>query len=163
MTVIGAKTDLKLVKVLLKKAGAVQFSTTPGWLFDDYENLYVGYDQQKKVKVGLMVQVLKKSYSKVTAYVVIIKKDKQFIIQNIIIPDLKKIKRKPKRKIITKMIANFSNFKCVSPKQKPVKIDAVSGATFCHRNSYRYINEMAWLLTNLMNKDKHKNKLILLK
>ena len=163
MTASAVITDLKLVKNQLKQAGAVQFSKTPGWLFDEYEAMYVGYDKLKKVKVGIMVQVLKKSYRKLTAYVVIVKKNKKFIVQSIIIPDLKKIKSKKGRKIITKMIVNFKNFKCVSPKHKPVKIDAVSGATFCHKNSYRYINEMARLLTNLMVTDKHKNKLTPLK
>lgn len=158
LTTMATTTDIKLVKKELIQAGAVEFTTHNGWWFDDYENIYLGYDKQHQLKGGIIVQVLKESYKKITAYVLITKSDKTFTIDKVIIPDLKKITKKGQRENITKLIEKFNHFKCATPKQKHLKLDAVSKATFCHKNSYKYINEMAEELIEYMEKDKGKNK-----
>jgi hypothetical protein len=159
MTAFASKTDLQLVKKHMKHAGAVNYSTDHGWWLDDYEDLYVGYDQQKVAKVGVIVQVLKESYKKVTAYVVVKKQGESFSIDQVIIPDLDKIKKPKQRAKMEEMMKKFKHFQCVDKKQNQIKLDAISGATFCHKYSYKYINEMSKELIESMRKDKHKNKL----
>ncbi|MCK5834664.1 MAG: hypothetical protein KAG98_02885 [Lentisphaeria bacterium] len=163
MAMTKVDIDLKLVKKQLRQSGAVQFSIVKGWLYDDYENIYVGYDQQKKVKVGIIVQILEKSYEALLAYVVVTKDKKGFTIKEVILPGLNKIeKKKSKRKNIEMMLKKFKMFKCVTVEKKPQKIDAISSATFCHRHSYKYINEMAAETIKSMTKKLNK-KMILLK
>jgi len=119
----------------------------------------LGKTQEDKIQKGYALRQFK-TYEKITALVVVEKKDEGFVIIKAGFLDLNKIKDDKKKEIILNAAKSFKGKLIKENKKTFSKIDAVSGATRYHMRIYATLNLLAKKIIEEMEKNpdwKYKN------
>ena len=108
---------------------------------ESISDLYLGYDDQGNIQKGAAVRTFK-SYEKITAVLVIEKKDGNYVISFVDIPDMNTIKEADKLENVKKAVSDFQNKILKDASGNKNKVDAVGGATRYFSNIYTTLNMM---------------------
>ena len=108
---------------------------------ESISDLYLGYDNQGNIQKGAAVRKFK-SYEQITAVMVIEKKEGNFIISYVNIPDMDNIKEASKLENVKKAISDFQNKTLKDSSGIKNKVDVVGGATRYFSNIYATLNMM---------------------
>ncbi len=101
--------------------------------------VYLGYTADGSAEKGLAF-VQEKIYEKITVIVEVENSDGDFIVNNIEIPDINRIKDENKRKLLIKAGEDFRGKVIRGKNDEPEKIDAVTGATRFNKKMYETVN-----------------------
>lgn len=104
-------------------------------------DLYLAYDDRGAIQKGAAVRKFK-SYAEITAVMVIEKKEGNFIVSYVNIPDRETIKEADKLGNVKKAVSDFQNKILKDSSGNKNKVDAVSGATRYFSNIYTSLNMM---------------------
>jgi hypothetical protein len=153
---VAGSIKSKEVNALFKSSKITTYSVKDGGFWDDYEYVYIGYNTNKKAIMGITLQKIKETYKKINIVVAIIKKGDDYFVKDVIATNISIIKDKKQLKNVQTALASFKGKK-VAPKDKNT-VDAVTGATFCHRRIYKDINEIIHTSIKIMKDSKNLKK-----
>lgn len=108
---------------------------------ESISDLYLGYDDHGNIQKGAAVRKFK-SYEQITAVLVIEKKEGNYVVSYVNIPDMETIKEADKLGNIKKAISDFQNKILKDSSGNKNKVDIVSGATRYFSNIYASLNMM---------------------
>ncbi len=137
------------VKNKLKELNALKYVHKESSFYNDYEDIYLGYDKEGNINSGIIIQIIKKTYKKIKTVTIIKKEKETYKITDILIPNISIITDKKKKEKVQKTIDSFKGVIILKDK-KINKVDAVSGATYCHKRVYSDLNEIAETLIEFM-------------
>ncbi len=144
------KVELEeVIKNKLKTLNAVKYIHQESSFYNSYEDMYLGYDKNGNVNSGVIVQIIKNTYKKIKTVTIIKKEKENYKITDILIPNISIITDKTKKEKVQKAINSFKGVIILKDK-KINKVDAVSGATYCHKRVYSDLNEIAETLIEFM-------------
>ncbi len=141
-----------MIKKQLKDAGATKYAHDSGWFWDSFDDIYFGYDKNDSLLCGIISQEIKKTYKKLQSYTTVVKKGNVYTVKNVTASGIDKIKTNAQKKIIIDTLAKFKGH-VYETDGKTKKIDAVSGATYCHKRVYSELNSIIIDLIKIMKKN----------
>ncbi len=144
-----------IIKNKLKSLNASKYVHKESSFYNSYEDMYLSYDKNGNVNSGVIVQIIKETYKKIKTVIIIQKEKENYKIIDILVPNISIITDKVKKEKVQKAIDSFKGVIILKDK-KTNKVDAVSGATYCHKIVYSDLNEIAETLIEFM---KEKNDL----
>ncbi len=160
---VFAEKKLKLeevIKLKLKNLNSLNYIHQEGSFYNSYEDMYLGYDKDDNANIGIIVKIIKKTYKKIKVVLIIKKEADNYHIIDILVPNISIIKDEVKKAKVQKSINSFKGV--VIRKKKVInKVDAISGATYCHKKVYSDLNEMSEMIIEFMNNKNDLKKTIL--
>jgi IMP dehydrogenase/GMP reductase len=145
-----AKNNMEIE--MLRDAGAATYMVLP-------DNTYIGFSKENKPVVAVNSKEFK-SYSVITICVAVKKSGDNFIISDAKVKDLDKIKDKKKNDNVKSAVNDIKGKQIFSPKQKHMKIDAITGATRYHNAVYLNGNILSKELLEKLQKNPKPEKTI---
>lgn len=103
--------------------------------------MYIGLDQQAEPRTGIAVREIE-SFNSITTVVVVDRTDEGFVLREVSVPDIRKMRKPDERKQVLKLLRRFKDVPFDPHQEKPA-VDAVSGATRYSVRMISYINYLA--------------------
>lgn len=122
----------------LKEAGAVAYSHKENYS-KVIPDMYLGYDKDGNVVVGIAIRKIR-TYKKVTALLMVRRKEDVYFVDYAYILDIDIIKDKEKRNKVASSIEDISGKVLIDSEGKHHGVDTVTGATRYYKNMYAYYN-----------------------
>jgi len=105
------------------------------------KRMYIGYNEQGESETGIALREIE-SFASITAIVIVDQTADGFTLREVLIPDIKKMRKPDERKQVLKLLERFRNVP-FDPYSEHSAVDTVSGATKYSIKMTSYLNYLA--------------------